>query len=66
MTIVWIRLIVAGIASLAWGIVLWRRASDRYSERTGERWGPPSAPAYFLALGGVMAAGIGAVLLAVG
>jgi hypothetical protein len=65
-TIVWILLIVAGVAALGYGIVLWRRASDRYSESTGERWGPPSAPAYFLAVGGVMAAGIGAVMLAVG
>lgn len=66
MTIVWIVLIVAGIAALGFGIVLWRRASDRWAQRTGEQWGPPSAPAYFLAVGGVVAAGIGAVMLAVG
>jgi hypothetical protein len=66
MLLLWVPFIVAGVVAVGVGIALWRRASERYAGRTGERWGPPSAPAYFLVVGGMMAAGIGAVMLAVG
>ena len=66
MALIWIPLLVAGIAAVIAGIAFWIRASNRYSARTGEQWGPPSGPAYFLVIGGVMAAGIGGVMLALG
>lgn len=66
MLFVWLPLLIGGIAAVIAGIALWIRASHRYSDRTGEQWGPPSGLAYFLVIGGVMAAGIGGVMLALG
>lgn len=64
MAVLWTLLLVAGVASLIAGIALWVRNSNRTAAQYNERYGPPSAPAYFLAVGGVMAAGIGGVMLA--
>jgi hypothetical protein len=66
MVVLWVALLVLGIAAVGFGIALWVRASHRYSDRTGEQWGPPSAPAYFLVIGGVMAGGIAGLMLALG
>ncbi len=66
MVVLWIALLVLGIAAVIVGVAQWRRSSERYSQRTGEEWGPPNALGYFLVIGGVMAAGIGGVTWALG